>query len=70
METQGTHHTGEDRQMEITRNHVNEQVTTIDAATLDDDQFNQLINGIDARNPLVLYLILVFMVIAGVSIAL
>lgn len=55
--------------MEITGNQTTERVTTIDAAMLDDDQFNQLISSIDARNPLILYLVLVFMTIAGFSFA-
>lgn len=43
------------------------QITLIDAAALDEDQFNHLISDLDARHPIIPLLLTCLVVLAGAS---
>lgn len=51
--------------METLKNQSREQITLIDAAALDDEQFNHLITSLDARHPIVPLLLTILVMIAG-----
>ncbi|MEZ4570569.1 MAG: hypothetical protein R2849_09635 [Thermomicrobiales bacterium] len=43
------------------------QITLIDAAALDEDQFNHLISDLDARHPIIPLLLTCLVILAGAS---
>ena len=56
--------------MEVVRNQSQRQITMIDAATLDDEQFSALVDNLDSRSwliPVIFCLMLLFAVLTVIG---
>jgi hypothetical protein len=53
--------------MEAVRNQNQRQLTLIDAGTLDDEQFSELVDNLDSRNWIIPVIFCLMIAIAGIS---